>query len=146
MPHYISSKGLWFPAKERVALKNLSGKPKEVDGEVVQPGEEYIYKGPDRAALFDLWKEGVDTFGQDFRKNPEFLQGIRNQGFQNVEDFLKFVGYDEKADEEKFKEKAAKITKHELPKKVKAIEVLGGGQNTAGDGDRYGGFGDVPKD
>ena len=46
----------------------------------------------------------------------------------------------------KFKEKAAQVSKHELPKRVEAIKVLGGGQNTAGEGDRYGGFGDVPKD
>ena len=54
MPNYISIDGEFFPAKERVALKNLSGKEKEVDGKIIKPGEDYIYEGADRAALFEL--------------------------------------------------------------------------------------------
>ena len=74
MPRFISKEGVWHPAKERVALKNLSGKTKKVDGEDVQPGDDYIYEGADRAALFELYKLKVETLGEDFRKNPEFLQ------------------------------------------------------------------------
>lgn len=147
MPRYVSNKGVWFPAKERIALKNLSGKTKVVDGKEIEPGDDYIYEGPDRAALFELFKEGVETFGQDFRKNPEFLQGVRNQGFPSVEEFLKFIGYDEKKAEEEFEKKASKVHKDEIPKRVEMVRTLGGGTDTSGGGqDRYGGFGPQPKD
>ena len=146
-PSYISHKGVWHPAKERVALRNLSDKPREINGEIIQPGEEYIYKGADRMALFELFEQGVETFGQDFRTNPEFLQSIRNQGFNSVDEYLKAIGYDEEADEKAFKEKAEVVTKHDLPKKVKLINSLGGGADTTGtSSDRYGGFGPEPKE
>ena len=74
MPRYVSKDGVWHPQKERIALKNLSGKTKTIDNEEIKHGEEYIYKGADRAALFELFKEKVKTFGQDFRQNTEFLQ------------------------------------------------------------------------
>lgn len=147
MPKYVSKEGVWYPAKERIALKNLSGKTKIVDGKEIQPGDDYIYEGADRAALFELFKAGVETFGQDFRKNPEFLQAVRNQGFQNVDEFLKAMGYDEKKALEEFEKKASVIHKDELPEKVKMVQILGGGQDTSGGGqDRYGGFGPQPKD
>ena len=147
MPKYISKEGEWYPAKERIALKNLSGKVKMVDGKEVQPDDDYIYEGADRAALFELFKEGVEKFGQNFRSNPDFLQAVRNQGFQNVEEYLKAMGYDEKKSLEEFEKKASVVHKDELPKKVKMIETLGGGQDTSGGGqDRYGGFGSQPKD
>ena len=149
MPRFVSKDGVWHPQKERIALKNLSGKTKVIDGETVNNGEEYIYKGADRAALYELFKENVKTFGQDFRKNTEFLQGIRNQGFTGktgVDEYLEFIGYDEKKIEADFKKKASEITTHELPKKVKALETLGGGMDTAGGAKpRYGGFGDQPQ-
>jgi len=147
MPQFISKDGVWHPATERVALRNLSGKVREVDGEKVQPGDEYIYKGPDRAALFELFQQKVENFGQDFRTNPEFLQAIRNQGFTSVDEYLKLIGYNAEKVEADFKKKASIVHKDELPKRVKSIEVLGGGQDTAGDAKtRYGGFGEPPKD
>jgi len=146
MPRFISKEGVWYPAKERIALKNLSGKVKKVDGEEVRPGEEYIYKGPDRAALFELFKAKVETFGQDFRKDPDFLQAVRNQNFKDVDSYLEFIGYDKEKIEKEFQEKASQVHKDELPKRVKAIETLGGGVDTTGSGkDRYGGFGPQPE-
>ena len=56
---------LWHPAKEHVVLPHLAGTKNEV------------YDGPDRAALLELFKQKVETLGQDFRTNPEFLQAIR---------------------------------------------------------------------
>ena len=145
MGTWISKDAVWFPAKERVALKNLSGKVKIVDGKEVQPGEDYIYEGADRQALFELFKEGVETLGQDFRKNPEFLQSIRNQGYNSVDEYLTAVGYNAEEVEKKFKENAAIIKSREIPKTVKAIEVMGGGVDTAGvSKTRYGGFGPQP--
>lgn len=147
MPKYHSKAGVWHPAKEKVGLTNLSGKVKVVNDKEVQPGEPYVYEGPDRAALFELFLAKVETFGQDFRKNPEFLQAIRNQGFNNVDEYLKFVGYDEKMVEEEFQKKASVVNKHELPERVKSIETLGGGGDTTGTAKpRYGGFGEQPKD
>lgn len=146
MPKFISKEGVWYPQKERVALKNLSKKIRIVDGKEVKPGEDYIYEGPDRAALFELFKLKVDTLGQDFRKDTEFLQAVRNMGFKDTEDYLKFIGYDHERVEKEFKEKAVVVTKHELPEKVAAIETLGGGVDTAGEAKpRYGGFGDQPE-
>ena len=149
-PRYVSHEGVWHPQKERVALKNLSGKEKVVDGEKIANGEEYIYKGADRAALFELFKEKVETFGQDFRKNTEFLQAVRNMGFSGkggVDEYLEFVGYDKERIDKEFKDKASVVNKNELPKRVKMIETLGGGRDTAGEAPpKYGGFGDQPKD
>lgn len=75
MPRWISDEhGRWHPAKERVALKNLSGKSIKIeqiadDGKkytrTVQPNEDYIYEGPDRAAMFQWWEEnGKPTYEQ----------------------------------------------------------------------------------
>jgi len=147
MPKFVSKEGAWYPAKERIALKNLSGKVKVVDEKEIQPGDDYIYEGGDRAALFELFKANVDHLGENFRRNPEFLQAMRNQGFNTVDDYLKAFGYDEKKVEEEFAAKASKVHKDELPKRVEAIKVLGGGKDTTGGGqDRYGGFGPQPKD
>lgn len=135
MPNYVSKKGVWYPAKEHVVLPHLAGTKDEV------------YDGPDRAALLELFRAKVSTFGQDFRTNPEYLQGIRAQGYQSAEDHLKAIGYDEKMEEEDFKKKAAIVTTHEIKKKVKAINTMGGGKDFSGGGqDRRGGFGQQPKE
>ena len=146
MPRFISKNGIWHPAKERIALKNLSGKVKIVDGKEVEPGDDYIYEGPDRASLFVLFKEKVETLGQDFRKNPEFLQAMRNQGFNNVEEYLELVGYDEKKIEEDFKKNAAVVNRGSIAKRVASVKTMGGGVDTAGTGkDKLGGFGPQPE-
>ena len=139
MPTYISKEGTWYPAKEKVSLVDHKG----VDGR--QPGEPYIYEGPDRGALFELWKAGVDKFGMDFRFDSDFINRVRQLGFKNVDEYLKFVGYDEKKAQESADKKATIVTHHEIEKKVKAIKELGGGQDTSGQGrDAYGGFGKAP--
>lgn len=150
-PSYVSKGGVWYPAKERVALKNFSNKPiknpstdEKLKEEVVQPGEDYIYSGPDRAALFELWKAKVETFGEDFRTNPEFLQAVRNMGYSSYKKYLKDIGFDEEKMEKDFKKNADTVTKHDLPKRVEALNTLAGGRDTSGQGkDRYGGF-DLP--
>jgi len=155
MPRFISILGKCVPAKERVVLKNTS---KEVfinpsdptyskyAGEEVQPGTEFIYEGPDRKAMCDLHKEGVDHFGQDFRKSPDFLELLRKFNFKNEKEYFKFVGFDVVKAQEKAEELSAKVTGHELPARVEAVRRLGGGTDTAGQGEeRYGGFG-TPKE
>ena len=141
MPNYVSKGGKWYPAKERVALKNFSDKvivnpstDEKFKDEEIKPGEDYIYAGADRAALFELWKEKVDHLGEDFRTNPEFLQAVRNMGYTSYKAYLKDIGFDEKKMESDFNEKAEKVNKHELPTRVKAIDVLAGGKDTSGGG------------
>ena len=131
MPNYVSIDGKWHAAKEHVVLPHLQGTDKEV------------YDGPDRAALFEMFKAGVASFGKEFRHDAEFLLRVKNLGFDNVEDYLKYVGYDEEKVKKTTEEKVSKVTKHSLPKRVKAIKKLGGGTDFAGQGDdKYGGFGE----
>ena len=141
MPTYISKGGKWYPAKEKVALKNYSDKTiknpstdEKLKDEEIKPGEDYIYSGPDRAALFELWQNKVEHFGEDFRTNPEFLQAVRNMGYSSYKKYLKDIGFDEKKMEENFTKKAEEITSHELPKKVKALNTLAGGRDFSGSG------------
>ena len=135
MPNWISNGGTWHPAKEHVVLPHLAGTKNE------------IYDGPDRAALLELFRAKVETFGQDFRTNPDFLQGIRAQGYDNVDKYLESIGYDEAKEAANFKKKAEKVTTHEIKKRVKAINTMGGGRDFSGGGqDKRGGFGQRPKE
>lgn len=172
MPTWVSDeKGIWHPAKERVALKNISDKPIKIkqtddDGKfftkTIQPGEDYIYEGPDRAALFQWWEEngkpdasamkamdGNVTMGEDFRINSEFLEQYAKArqmfGFNKVDEYLVYLGYDEKKRHEDFVKKASTVTKHEAPQRIAEAKKLGGGQDYAtGKLNRYGAFGDPP--
>ena len=164
-------KGIWHPAKERVALKNYSDKSiklkkKADDGkeytETIHPGEDYIYEGPDRAALFQWWEEngrisqeemkkldGNVTMGEDFRMNQEFREQFAKArqmfGFNTVEEYLNYLGYDAEKGRQRFEQSASKVTKHDMPQKISEIKKLGGGQDYAtGKLNRYGGFGDAP--
>ena len=141
MPSYVSNKGKWYPQKEKVALKNLSDKTIEnpsteekLKGEKIEPGEDFIYSGPDRAALYELWQAKVENFGEDFRTNPEFLQAVRNMGYTSYKQYLKDIGFNEEKIDKEFEEKAEKINKHELPKRVAALDTLAGGRDTSGGG------------
>ena len=127
MPTYVSHKGEWHPAKEKVGLINRSGKVKTVNGQTVQPGEPFIYEGPDRAALFELYNQGVEKLGQNFKRSPEILDIVRKFNFKDIDDYLQFIGYDEAKADKDFEEKAQLISKHELPKRVKEIDVMSGG-------------------
>jgi len=146
MPSYISRDGVWHPAKEKVALVNHSKKDIEINGETVKAGDPYIYDGADRAALFELYKEKVDTLGINFRQDPDLIARVRQLGYKSVDAYAKVVGYDKKKVDEDFEKNASVVNKHELPEKVEAIQTLGGGRDFAGQGmDKHGGFG-KPKD
>lgn len=174
MSTWISDeKGVWHPAKERVPLYNRSDKTIEIeqiasDGtkfkQNVPPGASYIYEGPDRSAMLQWWEEngkptaeqmqdkidGSVTFGDDFRKNTEFMEqyGKFRQmfGFKNVDEYLSYIGYDPKKTHAKFLEKASVITTHDAPSRIKEIQMVGGGTDRANPGKnlRYGGFGEMP--
>jgi hypothetical protein len=144
MPTFISNKGLWNPAKETIGLINKSEKVIIYEGKDIQPGEPFIYKGPDREALKMLHEAGASSLGTDFRHDPEFLQAVRNQQFDSVDEYLKHIGYDEEAETKKFKERSATVKAHEVPNKVAEIKSMGGGKDFSGnkDNDVVGGFGD----
>jgi len=173
MSNWISDEtGVWHPAKERVSLKNLKDKSIEIeqtssDGkkfkQTIFPGQDYIYEGPDRAALFQWWeengrptaeemkvREGKLTFGDDFRKNSEFMEQYSKFrqmfGFNSVDDYLKYLGYDSAKSHEKFLTKASVVIMHDAPARIKEVQMVGGGDDRANPGKniRLGGFGDVP--
>jgi hypothetical protein len=139
MPSYVSLEGVFYPAKEHAVLPHLSGTDKEV------------YDGPDRAAEFELaqafgvdadGKPKVTTFGMDFRTNPDFINYVRQQGFTNIDEYLKFIGYDATAAKMVFDKKAAVIIKHQEPVRKPEPVIMGGGIDTSGKGgDLIGGFG-----
>jgi hypothetical protein len=159
-PTFVSNKGLWYAAKEKIGGLVYAGKKaiKKEDlpesiiivGDVLNPGDPFMYDGADREALKMLGKEGFDlngdrVIGQDFRHNTEFIQSIRTMGFNTVDEYLKFVGFDEKEDDKRFKEKAERTKSHEVERKVNAIEVLAGGKdmaNPGGESELIGGFGE----
>lgn len=158
MPSYISKEGVWSPTEEIVALTNYG--PDFVDPntkKLVKTGQPYIYQGPCRAALFELWEAAgkptkVDskekakelTMGSNFRKSPEFLQMMRDLNFKSAEEYLAWVGYDALKAEEDFKAKASVVTTHDLPTRVAEVKRIGGGDNKANPGRdiKYGGFGE----
>lgn len=170
MPTWVSDgNAKWHPAKETAGLINISDKAIEVeqtssDGKkfkvTVQPGSPYVYEGPDRAAMYQWWEEngklsaaemkkldGNVTFGEDFRSNTEFMEQyakFRNMfGFKDVEEYLKYLGYDSAKKQKEFEEKASVVAKHDLPKRMAEVKKLGGGQDYAtGKLNVYGGFGD----
>ncbi len=151
MPTFVSNKGKWVPAKEEISLQNKGVDPikspcifgTKEEG-VAQPGEHFVYRGADREAIKMLNESGEESLGMDFRKDPEFRQIVRNQGFENVEQYLKDIGYDEAADKKKFKEKAEVVKAHEIPERAREIKIMGGGKDTSGnkENDSIGGFGD----
>ena len=154
MPRFISDEGVWVVAKERVSLKNETGAVAvnpSVEGskyhkEQIQPGEDFIYEGPDRAALkmlqeLDLAEQGY--MGQHYSESPELFELARTKGYDNVEDYVKKLGY--KTDKAKELVKKYKDTyySHSGPAKVTGTKFKGGGTNTAGTGnDIEGDFGD----
>src|SRR5882672_10083340 len=150
-------KGFWHPAKERVSLKNRSGKAFEIeqtasDGkkfkQMIQPNQDYIYEGPDRAALYQWWEEngrpsiekmremeGNVKFGEDFRMNTEFLTQYAKfsqiLGFKSIDEYLTYIGYDTKKAHAKFLEKASVVTTHDAPERLQEVQMIGGGDDRA---------------
>ena len=159
MPTFVSNKGVWYAAKEKVGGLTYKGTQSIlredlpagvfITGEVLNPGDPFMYDGIDREALRMLHEQGYDSHGErvlgtDFRHEPEFLQAVRNMGFGNVTEYLDHMGYNEKVDEQSFKERAERTKSHEVAERVKALNTLGGGRNTAEGGtdtDLIGGFG-----
>lgn len=153
-PTFISERGIFHPAKEKVSLK-YKGEKKiakkdlppgvTISGDFLNPGDDFLYDGPDRGALQMIHKEtnGDGVLGSDFRTDPEFIQSVRNRGFNTVDEYLKSIGYDETKDKKKFEEKVSKVQAHEVENRVNEIEVLAGGRDfTGSQNDIIGGFGD----
>lgn len=158
MPSYISKEGVFHPAEEIVSLTNFG--PEFVDPNtkrLVKTGHPYIYQGPCRAALFEIWeangkpskadaknKAKEMTIGTNFRKSPEFLQMLRDLNFKTADEYLAWIGYDANKAEEDFKAKASVITTHDAPQRVSEVKRIGGGDNRANPGIdlKYGGFGE----
>lgn len=174
MSRWISDEnGKLHPAKEQVSLKNLSGKSMKVEivsdsgkkfTKTVPPMGDYIYEGPDRAAMYQWWEEngkpsyeeikampeGSITMGDDFRTNQEFMDFYakyrQSMGFQNMKEFLTYLGYDEEKQKKRFHEKAQIVSLHELADRVPEIKKVGGGDDRANPGKniRLGGWGEMP--
>lgn len=124
MPTFISVQGEWKPAHEHVVLPHLQGTKNEV------------YDGPDRAALYMLWeqsgkptdpKQAMTILGVHFKKDPEFLARVRQMGFNNVDEYLKAYGYDEKAELERMSKLADTVQSHQVVSRGKLIESQHGG-------------------
>ena len=158
MPNFISKDGVWYVAKERVALKNLSNNvitnPSEegskYHGEQIKPGEPFIYEGHDRAAMFELFKIDssgeVTTLGEHFTDNVDMQERVRQRGYKSVMDYAKAFGYSKEKIESKFAEFISEVKVHDLPAKVKMIEAAqSGGDDFSGQGRHMkGGFGEQP--
>jgi len=157
MPKFISKDGVWHVAKERVALTNRSNHTitnpsaewsKYVD-EKVEAGQPFIYEGPDRASLFELYKADptgeMTTLGQDFRSDTDMQDRTRQRGYKSVADYAKAIGYSQEKSDAKFNELVSKLETHEVPKRVKMIEAVeSGAYDTVGNEHRKGGFGEMP--
>lgn len=130
MGTWISKGGVWYPAKEKVGLKKKDGEP-------------FIYEGPDRDALLELFRQKVETLGMDFKHDPDLLNRVKQLGYKDIKEYAKAVGYDAEQVEKDFNEHASVVNKHELPARVEAIDQLGGGTDTTGGGENYvGDFGE----
>jgi len=150
MPNFVSIRGKMFPAKESVSMTNTFGRTIESEfiigpdgSHVAKEGEVFIYNGPDREAVKLLREQGVEYLGHDFKSDPEFLQSIRNMGFNDVDSYLKSIGYDEEKDIKKQENLLAIVNRHLPPKEVDEILVIGGGKDSSGNkaNDTIGGFG-----
>ena len=148
MAHFITDpKGKWHPAKEKIGLTNKSDKDMVYKGEVIPPGGPFVYDGPDREAVRMIKENGgvdAETLGDDFTTSPDFIQVTRNMGFNSVEEYLQFHGYDYDKMLKDFEEKASSVKSHEEPKPLEETLIMGGGQDRSGnrDNDLIGGFGD----
>lgn len=148
MGNFVSNGGKWYAAKEKIALVNKGKEPIFYKGKEIAPGDPFIYEGADREALKALNEAGEEFLGKDFKRDPDFLQAVRNMGFQSgeqgVKDYLEMIGYNEKEEEERFKKISSVVKRHELPEKAKEIVAFGGGKDTTGNrnNDIVGGFGD----
>lgn len=117
MPNFVSKFGIFHPRKEKTYL----------------PDKEEIYTGPDRAAV-EMIKENGGQLGAHFRTSAEFVMRVKQLGFGSIDEYLQFMGYDEKKAEAEFNKSMNEVIKHESPKKIKARRFEGGGMDTSGQG------------
>lgn len=118
MPHFVSVFGDWKAGKEKVYL----------------PDEERIYEGKDRAAL-QVLEENGGSLGSHFKSSMDLVMRAKNLGFENVDEYLKFAGYDEKKAQERFDKELNVVHKHELPKRINPAKIeRSGGDDTSGNG------------
>lgn len=151
MARFISFRGMFFPAIESVSLKYEGKSPIPKDklskyitivGDVLNPGENFLYRGPDREAMYMLKEQGVEFLGQDFEHDPDFLQKVRAMNFNSIKEYLEFIGYNENKDKERFEGLAQKVSVHELPSREDESFLLAGGKDSVGNNDIVGGFGE----
>src|SRR3972149_3455018 len=134
MPSWISNRGVWEPAQERVVDPN-------------QPKGKEVYEGKDRAALEQLQAEGVEHLGTDFNLDPELQTRARQMGFKDVTEYLKTYGWSKEKAEADYLKKKAIVVDHKDGNRTKPAIFPSGGDSVAPgakDG-RKGGF-DLPPD
>lgn len=133
MPNYVSVEGVWKPGKEYVVDPNA------------EKGKE-IYDGLDRQAQLEIQKNG-GQMGQHFRLNTEFVMRVKQLGFSSIDEYLKFVGYDEDAAKKKADHLMGIVHDHKPEPRKPATKFEGGGKDMTGNkkNDRFGDFGE-PKD
>lgn len=156
MATFVSNAGVWRAGKEKVGGLVYKGDkiikkedlPKGVIilGDTLKPGDPFMYEGPDRSALSKLHSDGVESNGEvilggDFRNDPDFLQALRNRQFNSVSQFLRAIGFDEKEEEKKYKEKFEKTMAHSIPEQVESLKIVGGGKSFVNSTNYIGGFG-----
>lgn len=152
MAQFISFRGKFYPAIEEVSLVYAGDSeiPREkvskyitFAGDSLKKGMPFIYKGPDREAMAMLKKEDVEFLGQDFEHDTEFLEKVRKFNFQNVNEYLKFIGYDSVGDKKRFDSLAVAVSRHELPEAGEEALIIGGGRDKVNpENDVIGGFGE----
>lgn len=150
MAKFISIGGEWSPRVEQFSMTNTFGKVLESDlivgpdgSHKVNPGEIFIYTGPDREAVKMLKAENLEFFGRNFKSDPEFLQATRNMGFNSPDEYLKMIGYKEEEVVEKQKKEAKVIKRGGIKKVAEEVAYLAGGKDTSGNkNDFIGGFGE----
>jgi len=128
MPQYVSVFGLWKPAHEKVYL----------------PDEERFHDGEDREARRIIDENG-GSMGQHYKTNLDLITIAHQRGFKDVDEYLKFLGYDEKKAQVKFDEELSKVHKHEAPKRLEPARIdRSGGDDTSGHGNHMKGALDAP--
>lgn len=156
MAQFISVRGRFYPAIEEVALtyngtveipKERLSKNITIAGDVLKPGGQYIYKGPDREAMYILHQNGVEFLGEEFEHDPEFLQKVRQMNFNSIEEYLKFIGYDKLKDIARCNEIMKDVNYNREVSRSEESYLLasGGGIDKTGksDNDIIGGFGEA---
>lgn len=157
MPSYVSIEGECYPMKEQIALKYPFKEELPIDKlsehfTVLSPeakkrgylieGDDVYYDGPCREAIYALANAGEKCFGKNFRHDQDFLQKVRNLNFNDEQDYLEWIGYDEKKSKELAEQKASMVQNHNPPKREEELFIAGGGYTMSGGKTLIGGFGE----